>query len=370
MLGPLLRFWSLWSLLVGTAHAHVGAGVIAVGVTGIDSAETRLLLIDTTVDVATTPLERGTVVHRAGHAPVGGIVDDGQLALVVQAGSHDDGLLVLRDLQTGREHALLDGVMTTHAPLVRRRADRSPEIIAVRRGSEGIAGTSFDIVAVDVSSSTGQVLASAPRLWLTPVRGAALDVAFLVIDGGPGFQASGNTTGNTTGNTDGHAHVDVVKDGVLARRWTLGPGTFRSPVCTASRCVVESERAGHAVLLDDQGHVVLTGRPGLQPVASATTLAVSSSHKDGSVVVAVGDGPFTRWTSGRAGVARPLALVETAGDSAGAGDSVIVAWIDRGPMEPGELWAIAAKGAKRLLPGAERTAVTVYGVLPGSDGGR
>ena len=362
MLGPLLRFWSLWSLLVGTAHAHVGAGVIAVGVTGIDSPETRLLLIDTTVDVATTPLERGTVVHRAGHAPVGVVVDDSQLALVVQAGSQDDGLLMLRDLQTGHEHALLDGVMATHAPLVRQRADRSPEIIAVRRGPEGIAGASFDVVAVDVGSSTGQVLASAPRLWLTPVRGAALDIAFLVIDGGPGFQATGSSS------SDGHAHVDVVKDGVLAPRWTLGPGTFRSPVCTASRCVVESERDGHAVLLDDQGHVVLTGRPGLQPVASSTTLAVSSSHKDGSIVVAVGHAAFTRWASGRSGVARPLALVDSAGET--AGETVVVAWIDRGPQQPGELWAIAAKGAKRLLPGAERTAVTVYGVLPGTQGGR
>ena len=102
-------------------------------------------------------------------------------------------------------------------------------------------------------------------------------------------------------------------------------------------------------------------------MASSTTLAASSSHKDGSVVVAVGDGPFTRWTSGRSGVARPLALVDSAGETA---ETVVVAWINRGPQQPGELWAIGTKGAKRLLPGAERTAVTVYGVLPGSQGGR
>ena len=81
-------------------------------------------------------------------------------------------------------------------------------------------------------------------------------------------------------------------------------------------------------------------------------------------MVAVGHAAFTRWASGRSGVARPLALVDS------AGETVVVAWIDRGPQQPGELWAIAAKGAKRLLPGAERTAVTVYGVLPGSQGGR
>ena len=62
------------------------------------------------------------------------------------------------------------------------------------------------------------------------------------------------------------------------------------------------------------------------------------------------------------------ALVDSAGET--AGETVVVAWIDRGPQQPGELWAIAAKGAKRLLPGAERTAVTVYGVLPGTQGGR
>jgi hypothetical protein len=369
MLGSPLRSWSLLSLLLGltavAAHAGPprGTGTIVVGVTGIDSPETRLLLVDTTPGTtATGPIEGGTVLHLAGHAPMGVVVDDQHVALVVRAGSRDDGLLLLRDLGTGIEQPLLDGVMATHAPLVRHRPDQATEIVAVRHSPEEIGGATFDVVAVDVKSGTGQVLASAPRLWLTPVQGASDDVAFLVIDGAPGFQPKGAR------NSDGHAHVDVVKDGILTLRWTLGPGTFRSPVCTASRCVVEQERDGHAVLTDEQGKTLLKGRPGLQPVATATTLAVSSSHKDGSVLVAVGDAPFARWTSGRAGVARPLALVESAGDT--TGETVVVAWLDRGPMEPGELWAIAKGGARLLLPPTARTAVTVYGVLPQSEGSR
>lgn len=351
--------------------APAEAAHVVVGVTPVDASSTALVAIDLDQKDA-PPMSFGDVAHRQGHAPVGVIIDDDSVALVVEVGNKSDGLLVRRVLGTGVETSLLDEVVPTHAPLVWSRPDGGTELVAVRLRDESARGGTFDVVGVDLKSGTSAVRASGQRLWVTPVHGHApgLAPAFLVVDGGPGFQGpvsvAGATRGEKTG--DGHAHLDIVIDGTLVTRHRLGPGSFRSPVRQGELILVEHavEPGRTARLVDARGVEHLRGRPGLSPRVSPSgrVLAASSSKKDGTVLVRTGTGEWQTLSSGRAGVARPLHVVEGGVEGGKDGDVVVViAWLDRGVSLPGELWAIRSSGGQLLLPPAPRTAVTVYGTV-------
>lgn len=357
------------AVFVGAALAAppIDAAVIAVAVTPIDGAPTSLLAVDLET-AATRPL--GEVQHRAGHAPVGVVVDDNTIVLVVEVGNFGDGLVVKKDLRTGGETSLLDEAVPGQAPLVWSRPDGGRELLAVRLRGEEVRGGTFEVVGVDLDSGQSQVRASGQRLWVTPFRGPAAGLAptYLVVDGAAGFQGPVSVTGAARGEqtADGHAHVDVVIDGIFVTRTRLGPGAFRAPTRVGERLCVEQSTSlsgavspGSAHLVEvGTGKVLVDGRAGLSPVVSAGgVLAVSSSKKDGSVLVGRGDGAWRAIPGGRAGVARPQLVVDD-GD-----DVVVVAWLDRGASLPGELWRVGDKGRALLTP-TPRTAVTVLGLLP------
>lgn len=281
-------------------------------------------------------------------------------------GNAADALLVEKDLATGGERPLLDELVPTQAPLVWRRPDGTRELLAVRLRDEQRGGGHFDVTGVDTASGQTVVRASGARLWVTPFRGPAQGLApsYLVVDGGPGFQ--GPVAVNVPDRTgDGHAHVDVVIDGTFVTQHRLGPGRFHSPVRVGERRLIERAETGKSAALVDvvTGKVLLRGQAGMSPVAGDDGLvAVSSSKKDGSVMVGRLDDAWQTWPSGRSGVARPqLVLGDDDGD--GGHDDVVVAWLDRGASLPGELWRVG-KTARGLWPATPQTAVTVLGVLP------
>jgi hypothetical protein len=340
-----------------------GAASVVVGVTPIDATTTTLLAVD--LDTAASRL-LAEVQHRAGHAPVGVVVDPATVVLVVEVGNGGDALVVKKDLATGSESPLVDEAVPGQAPLPWSRPDGGRELLVVRLRGEEVRGGTFEVVGVDVDRGQSQVRASGQRLWVTPFRGPAdgLAPSYLVVDGAPGFQGpvsvAGAARGEQTG--DGHAHLDVVIDGIFVTRSRLGPGAFRSPTRLGARVFIEQSASPTVSRLVEvgTGKVLVEGRPGLSPVVSAGgVLAVSSSKKDGSVLVGRGDGAWRAIPGARAGVARPQLVVDD-GD-----DVVVVAWLDRGASLPGELWRVGDKG-RALLPPTPRTAVTVFGVLPPS----
>jgi hypothetical protein len=338
---------------------------LVVAVTPIDGATTQLLAVELDVDVA--PRALGTVAHRRGHAPVGVVIDAATIALVVEVGNAGDALVVKKDTETGTEAPLVDEAVPGQAPVLWSRPDGGRELLVVRLRDEEVRGGTFEVVGVDVQSGQSQVRASGQRLWVTPFRGSDAGLApdYLVVDGAPGFQGAVSSTeamrGGRTG--DGHAHVDAVVDGIFLTRTRLGPGAFRSPTRFAERLLVEQSSSLWTRLVEiGTGKVLIEGRPGLSPVVSAGgVLAVSSSKKDGSVLVGRGDGAWRVVPGSRAGVARPQLVVDD-GDDHGD-DGIVVAWLDRGASLPGELWRVGTK-ARVLLPPTPRTAVTVLGLLP------
>jgi hypothetical protein len=335
-----------------------------VGVTGINDDVTVLYAVDvdvTAVDAKRAPtLKRlGEVQHRAGFAPLGVVVDGHHLALVLAQNDHAQGLLVDFNLKTGKERDLLDEVMVQQRPQLRRDAGVA-HLTVVRGREHGAAGGSFDVVDVAIDHAHGgviqtQIRASAQRLWITPAAGDA--GAVLVINGGDGYRGDGAD--------DGDAAIAVVDDGVLKDVVALGAGAFRTPVFFGGRHLIErSDVPGkRASLVDGTGHVWRSGIPGLSPViasgsAGTGLLATSSGRKNGEVVV-WRDGSNATLSSGRPGVARPHAVVDS------AAGPVVVAWLDRGAQLPGELLAISKAGGQRLLPPKAHQAVTVYGFLDG-----
>jgi|GEM_PF-1159409 len=356
------------SLLVASTLLLTPASLareVVVAVTPIDAGTTTLLAVDLDIDAVPRPL--GTVAHRVGHAPVGAVLDAATVALVVEVGNSGDALVLKKDLATGAETALVDEAVPGQAPVLWSRPDAGGELLVVRLRGEEVRGGLFEVVGVDVTSGQSQVRASGQRLWVTPFRGPAEGLApgYLIIDGAPGFQGPVSVAeamnGGRTG--DGHAHVDVVIDGIFVTRTRLGPGAFRSPTRLAERLLVEQSSSTSSSVVArlievGTGKVLIEGRPGLSPAVSpAGVLAVSSSKKDGSVLVGRGDGAWRMVPGARAGVARPQLVVDD-GD-----DVVVVAWLDRGASLPGELWRVGDK-ARVLLPPTPRTAVTVLGLVP------
>lgn len=345
-------------LLTSTSQARE----VVVAVTPIDAATSTLLAVE--LDVEATPRHLGIVQHRLGHAPVGVVLDHASVALVVEVGNVGDALVVRKDLATGAELAMVDEAVSGQAPLLWSRPDGGNELLVVRLRGEEVRGGTFEVVGVDLDSGLSQVRAGGLRLWVTPFRGPAeaLAPSYLVVDGADGFQGPVSVAGaarrEKTG--DGHAHVDVVIDGTFVTRTRLGPGAYRSPTRYGARLFVEQSPSTTSSRLVEvgSGKVLVEGRPGLSPAVSAGgTLAVSSSKKDGSVLVGRGDAVWRLVPGARAGVARPQLVLDD-GD-----DVVVVAWLDRGASLPGELWRVGGK-ARALLPPTPRTAVTVLGLLP------
>jgi hypothetical protein len=347
--------------LTSASRAHE----LVVAVTPIDAAATRLLAVD--LEVERAPRALGTVDHRRGYAPVGVVIDASTIVLVVEVGNAGDALVVKKDTVTGAEVPLVDEAVPGQAPLLWSRPDGGRELLVVRLRDEEVRGGTFEVVGVDVQSGQSQVRASGQRLWVTPFHGpdAGLSPGYLVLDGAPGFQGTVSLaeamSGGRTG--DGHAHVDVVIDGIFLTRTRLGSGAFRSPTRFKERLFVEQSSSSWTRLVEvGTGKVLIEGRPGLSPAVSAGgMLAVSSSKKDGSVLVGRGDGAWRVVPGSRAGVARPRLVVDD-GDDHGD-DDVIVAWLDRGASLPGELWRVGNK-ARVLLPPTPRTVVTVLGLVP------
>jgi hypothetical protein len=354
-------------LICGVAAAlcsrpSLGRDVI-VGITPIDADTTTLEVID--LDTATlAPRRVGELHHRRGYAPVGIVIDDHTVAAVVEIGNEGDALVVKKDLRTQTETPLLDEAVPGQRPLWEPRADGGRELLVVRQRHQQVKGGDFAVVGVDLATHQSTILATAPRLWVTPCVGPShgADPAFLVVDGASGFQGLAPTfpraVKSPTG--DGVAHVDVVHGGRFIVRHELGPGSFRTPRRHGSRVVLERSRsATQAELIElETGKVLVVGRPDLSPVFSPRgVLAVSSSRKDGSVRVQHTQGGWTSVPGSRAGIARPQLVVDD------SDEIVVVAWVDRGASLPGELWRLGPD-ARRLLPPAPRTAVTVWGVVP------
>lgn len=339
--------------LVFLASAPTLAASVVVGVTGVDDDHSAVVVVDLGVGGAAARTV-ADVAHRKGYAPKGVVVDDDTIALVLAQDDRAQGLLVAVDLKTGAEHDLLDEVMVEQRP-ARRLEAGAPRLTVVRGREHGAAGSSFDVVDVDVKTRQSQILASSQRLWITPVDSGDV-AAVMVTEGGIGHRA--------VGAVDGAFHIDVVDDGALRPVVALGIGAFRSPVRFAGRWLVErSDRPGKSSsLVDDTGKVWLQGAPGLSPTlatasSSASLLATSSGQKSGGVIVWNAVGASRQLAGARAGIARPLALTVT---DKGV---VVVAWLDRGVSLPGELWAISEGGGVRLLEPQALTAISVYGVV-------
>ncbi len=359
----LTRRLALSCLLSLLASASSLASSVVVGVTGIDDDHTVIAAIEIDGDLddvgdGGAVDVKANVAHRRGYAPTGVVVGADVVALVLAQDDRAQGLLVALDLKTGVERDLLDEVMIEQRPALRWLGG-APHLSVVRGREHGAAGGSFDMVDVDVVARQTQIVASADRLWITPVAGGD-DAAVMVIDGGEGHRGAGNV--------DGAFHIDVVDgDGGLSPVVALGVGAFRSPVSFGGRWLVErSDRPGkRASIVDDTGKVWVQGLPGLSPALSTALptstvpalLATSSGRKSGGVIVWSSDGAATAISSGRPGIARPLAVTTT---SKGV---VVVAWIDRGVSMPGELWAISPDRSVRRRQPQPQTAVSVYGVV-------
>lgn len=318
---------------------------VVVGTTGVDDDHTTLWRVP--VDTASSPpTTLGAITHRAGYAPVGVVMNDDLVALVVETGSTRDASLVLYELASQQQRLIVDEVVPRQPPV---RAGQTVQLTRhYPQGSEhpakGTDGEVFEIVDVDVLTGQLQVHSTMPAGWLTPVRAAD----------GPSGRAL-----RLIG--DAFDVVDVDHPTVAIAH--LGAGVFRQPVMVGAHLVVErgDPKAPHRASLVRwrDNTTLLTGLAGFHALPlTDTALLAGNGRKDGGLVrVDVDTGKQQPIAGARAGVAAPL-LVH---------DDVAVVWIDRGQALPGELWSMPlttdAPRARRLLPATPRTAVTVYGVI-------
>ena len=342
-------------ILLLSASTALSAPRVVIGVADVDGDATALLAVPLGKGEA-RPV--GSLRHPRGDTPIGVLVDDDRLAVVMPA--HGD--LVLKHLVTGEEHTLATGLMRNQRPQL-LLTPRGPGLVAVRAGDGDDA---FDVVGIaPIDDRAGvDVLTSVTAGWLSlvpvavPSSTVTASTALLSFDTpkARGIAQLQRLSG------DGH-----VVDGV-----PLGTGSFRNGVARLDGSLL-IEREG------DDGHVgprrssvvavpadardlkgaqtVTTGLAGLSPIVSGARAAMATGSKDGSILVDVGDGRgFSRWPGARVGQARPQFISEV------GGEIVVVVLVARGQQLPSELWALTKKGGRLLLAPPSGRVITVYGV--------
>lgn len=344
----------LVTLLLASSTALASAHVI-VGVAEVDGDTTTLLSIPlsaTLLSKGGDAQQVGTLLHPRGDSPIGVLVDDDRLAVVLPA--HGD--LVLKHLKTGEEHTLATGLMRNQRPTL-LTTTRGPTLVAVRA-----AGPAFDVVGIaPINDSAGvDVLVSITSGWLSIVPVAAPTTALSTSTALLSFDAP---------TARGGAQLKHLgSDGRLVDGVELGTGIFRNGVMrTNGTLLIEREsddgigqRRSSVLAVTDtlkRAKTLTTGLAGLSPVVAGARAAMSTGSKDGSILVDGGDGRgFVRWPGARVGQARPQTISDV-GDVV-----VVVVLVARGQQLPSELWALTKQGGRLLLAPTAGRVLTVYGV--------